>query len=125
LKHRKSDYFSIPFSAISEEEALPFGRFLVFSRLSFWYEQLVLGAFFIHLIDKPRSKGHYHWDRLSSSHHRLLNLPDMRQTMQRWQSAGRSVGPAFTSQAVGEKTLLTGENRLLGQKPVPMPLYPP
>jgi len=30
-------------------------------------------------------KGYYHWDRLSSFCHQLLNLPDTRGTKQRWQ----------------------------------------
>ena len=36
------------------------------------------------------SKGHCHCDRQSSCCHRLLNLPDTRRTVQRWQSVGRS-----------------------------------
>jgi hypothetical protein len=49
------------------------------------------------------SKGYYHCDLLSSSSHRLLNLPDTRRTTQRWQSVGRSVGPALIGQA-GKET---------------------
>ena len=40
---------------------------------------------------------------LSCDRHRLLNLPDRRRTMKRWQSVGRSVGPAFIGQLGGIK----------------------
>jgi len=50
------------------------------------------------------SKGSDHCDRLSSSHHRLLNLTDMRRTTQCWQNFGRRVGLALMGQ--GEKKLL-------------------
>jgi hypothetical protein len=45
------------------------------------------------------SKGYYHCDLLSSSRYQLLNVPDTRRTKQRWQSVGRSVGPALIGQA--------------------------
>jgi len=42
---------------------------------------------------------YYPYDRLSSSRHRLLNLPDKRNMTLRWQSAGGSVRPAPIGQA--------------------------
>jgi len=39
----------------------------------------------------------------SVDRHRLLNLPDMERTMQRWQSVGRSVGPAFIDKRKNKK----------------------
>ena len=44
------------------------------------------------------SKGYCHCYRLSSSSHRLIDLPDTRHRTQRCQSVGRSVGPAFMGQ---------------------------
>lgn len=44
------------------------------------------------------SKGSDHCDRFSSSHHRQLNLTDMRRTTQRRQSFGRRAVLALTSQ---------------------------
>jgi len=51
---------------------------------------------FLYVTDKPRpedlarffflSKGYHHYDHLSISHHRLLNLPDTRNAMKRWRS---------------------------------------
>jgi hypothetical protein len=51
---------------------------------------------------------------LSSDRHRLLPLPDKRRTMQRGQSVGRSVGPAFIGQVVrgGRKGGRKNENTL-------------
>ena len=40
---------------------------------------------------------------MSSSHHRLLNLPDARNMTQCWQSVRRSVGPAIICQAEKNK----------------------
>jgi len=45
------------------------------------------------------SKG-YHYDRLSSYRHRMLNLPETQHTTQSW----RSVGPALFSQAGKKKS---------------------
>ena len=61
-------------------------------------------GFFSYLTDERRpdalvftrlSRAYYHCDLLSSSRHRLLNLPYTRRTTQRWQSNRRSVGPAL------------------------------
>jgi hypothetical protein len=49
------------------------------------------------------SKGYYHCDRLPSSRHQLLNLPDMLHTAQRWQTVRRTVRPAFIGQAGRKK----------------------
>ena len=46
-------------------------------------------------------KIYYHCDRLPSTHHRLLNLPDTRYTTKRW----RSVSAALVGQA-GERNTL-------------------
>ena len=51
------------------------------------------------------SKGYYHCDHLSSSRHRLLNLPDTQRTTQRWRRVGRRVEPALIGQ-VGKKNTL-------------------
>jgi hypothetical protein len=81
----------------------------------YFYSFVGTGCLFSYLIDKrwPDAlvsfirlpKGYYHSDRLSSYHYRLLNLTDMRRTIQRWQGVGRSIGPALTGQT-GKKNAL-------------------
>jgi hypothetical protein len=74
-----------------------------------WHTGEINSCFFSCLTDRRRPeplvsyiilyKGYCHCDRLCSSRHRLLNLPDTQRTMQRWQSVGRSVGQALIGQA--------------------------
>ena len=47
------------------------------------------------------SKSYYQCNRLFSSRHRLLNVPDMQCTTHCWKGIGRSVGPACIGQAGG------------------------
>jgi hypothetical protein len=61
-------------------------------------------------VSKTQTPGNYpketvlhHFDRLSISRHRLLNLPETRRKMQRWQN----VGPRLVSQAGKINTLYT------------------
>jgi hypothetical protein len=49
-------------------------------------------------------KGRYHYDRLSSARHGLLNLPEKRRTTQSWHSVGRRAGRALIGQA-GKNTI--------------------
>ena len=62
------------------------------------------------------SKGYCPCDRLSSSRHRLLNLPDTRRTMHRWHRVGRSAGPTLIGQAEQKDTLYKLENQGLSTK---------
>jgi hypothetical protein len=50
----------------------------------------------------------YHCERLSSSYHRLLNIPNMQRKTQRWWSVGRSVALAVIGQAGKTNTLYCG-----------------
>ena len=53
---------------------------------------------------------------LSSSRHRLLNLPDTRRTTHRWHRVGRSAGPTLIGQAEQKDTLYKHENQGLSTK---------
>jgi len=77
---------------------IDFLRFQILHSLSFYR------AFFFYLTNRHRPDAllnYYHWNRLSWSLHRLLNLPDTQGTTQR----RRSVGPAFIGRAVKKITL--------------------
>jgi len=62
------------------------------------------------------SKGYCPCDRLSSSRHRLLNLPDMHRTTHRWNRLGRNAGPTLIGQAKQKDTLYKLENQGLSTK---------
>jgi len=51
------------------------------------------------------SNDYYRCDRLSSSRHRLLNIPDTRRTVQRWRSLGRILGRRLSVKQRGKNTL--------------------
>ena len=90
------DIFLLKFRISNKTTRLPWGVFFLLDRKA--PDGPTLQCDFIRL-----SKGYYHCYRLSSSRHRLLNLPDTRRTTHRWQS----VGPALFGQARKKKTPYT------------------
>jgi hypothetical protein len=53
-------------------------------------------------------EGYCHCDRLFRFCHRLLNLPEMQYTLQRWQTVGSDVGPALMGHAGKKHSVCSG-----------------